>query len=140
MSEVGVHTIDVAITDIKATVTNSFTLTVTNQAPNVIASTVPTEITATFKVDYTYTLPSSTDPEGLSYTTTILSGPSYATVLSNTQLRVYPVNCATDFGVKTITIKLEDQQPLSTTYSFNIKVPNSPPSFTGGLMPEDQTV
>jgi hypothetical protein len=48
---------------------------------------------------------------------------------------MHPVNCATDFGVKTITIKLEDQQPLSSTYSFNIKVPNLPPSFTGGLMP-----
>ena len=61
-------------------------------------------------------------------------------MLSNTQLRIHPVNCATDFGVKTITIKLEDQEPLSSAYSFNINVPNLRPSFTGGLMPVDQTV
>ena len=71
MSEVGTHTIEVSITDTKATVKSSFTLTVTNQAPYVLASTVPSEITATFNVDYTFTLPVSTDPEGLPYTTTI---------------------------------------------------------------------
>jgi hypothetical protein len=71
MSEVGTHTIEVSITDSKATVTSSFTLTVTNQAPYVVASTVPTEITATFNVDITFTLPDSIDPEGLPYTTTI---------------------------------------------------------------------
>jgi len=71
MSEVGTHTIYVSITDTKATVTNSFTLTVTNQEPYVVASTVPTEITATFNVDIIFTLPVSTDPEGLPHTTTI---------------------------------------------------------------------
>ena len=71
MSEVGTHTIEVSITDSKTTVKSSFTLTVTNQAPYVLASTVPTEITATFNVDYTFTLPVSTDPEGLPYTTSI---------------------------------------------------------------------
>ena len=71
MSQVGTHTIDVSITDNKETVKSSFTLTVTNQAPYVVASAVPTEITATFNVDYTFTLPVSTDPEGLPYTTTI---------------------------------------------------------------------
>jgi hypothetical protein len=71
MSQVGTHTIDVSITDTKATVKSSFTLTVTNHAPYVIASAVPTEIIATFNVDYTFTLPVSTDPEGLPYTTTI---------------------------------------------------------------------
>ena len=71
MSEVGTHTIEVSITDSKATVTSSFTLTVKNQAPYVDAFSVPTEITATFNDDYTFTLPVSTDPEGLPYTTTI---------------------------------------------------------------------
>jgi hypothetical protein len=71
MSEVGTHKIEVSITDTKATVKSSFTLTVTNQAPYVVASTVPTEITATFNVDYVFTLPVSTDPEGLPHTTTI---------------------------------------------------------------------
>jgi hypothetical protein len=71
MSEVGTHTIEVSITDTKATVTSSFTLTVTNQAPYVVGSAVPTEITATFNVDFVFTLPVSTDPEGLPYTTII---------------------------------------------------------------------
>ena len=71
MSHVGTHTIEVSITDTKATVKSSFTLTVTNQAPYVVASTVPTEITAAFNEVYVYTLPVSTDPEGLPYTTTI---------------------------------------------------------------------
>jgi hypothetical protein len=71
MSEVGAHTIQVTITDTKAIVSSSFTLTVTNQAPSVVASTVPTEITASFNVDYTFTLPFSADPEGLPYITMI---------------------------------------------------------------------
>jgi hypothetical protein len=71
MSEVGTHKIEVSITDTKATVTSSFTLTVTNQAPYVVGSAVPTEITATFNVDFVFTLPVSTDPEGLPYTTII---------------------------------------------------------------------
>ena len=108
ISEVGVHTIEVSITDGKATVTSSFTLTVTNLAPSVDPSTVPIEITATFNIDTKYTLPLSTDPEGLPYTTSILSGPSYATVISNKELRLYPIDCTTDFGIKAITIKLED--------------------------------
>lgn len=71
MSEVGVHTIVVTITDTKATVPSSFTLTVTNQAPSVDISKVPTEINASFKVDFVYILPISADPEGLPYKTTI---------------------------------------------------------------------
>ena len=71
MSQVGAYTIDVSITDTKATVKSSFTLTVTNQAPYVVASAVPAEITATFNVDYNFTLPVSTDPEGLPYTTSM---------------------------------------------------------------------
>ena len=71
MSQVGTLTIEVSITDSKAIVKSSFTLTVTNQAPYVVASAVPAEITATFNVDYNFTLPVSTDPEGLPYTTTI---------------------------------------------------------------------
>jgi hypothetical protein len=72
MSELGTHTIEVSIKDTKAAIVkSSFTLTVTNQAPYVVASAVPTEITATFNVDIVFTLPVSTDPEGLPYTTTI---------------------------------------------------------------------
>ena len=108
ISEVGVHTIEVSITDGKATVTSSFTLTVTNLAPSVDPSTIPIEITVTFNIDTKYTLPLSTDPEGLPYTTTILNGPSYATVISNKELRLYPIDCTTDFGIKAIKIKLED--------------------------------
>ena len=48
------------------------------------------------------------DPEGLPYTTTIMSGPSYASLISNTQISIHPTNCVTDFGNKTVKIKLED--------------------------------
>jgi len=77
-------------------------------------------------------LPTSSDPEGLPYTTTILSGPSYVTILSNTQARIFPSNCRTDLGNIDLYIKLEDEEPKSFTYSFMLKVPNSPPVFTGG--------
>ena len=96
------------ISDTKLTVTNTFILTVTNKAP-LVTSTVPTVVTASFGVDFTFALPTSADPEGLSYTTSILSGPSYASLISSTQLKIFPTNCGSDFGTNTITIKLEDQ-------------------------------
>ena len=46
----------------------------------------------------TYDLPSSMDPEGLTYYTTIESGPSYVTKISETQLNINPDNCITDIG------------------------------------------
>ena len=42
---------------------------------------------------------------------------------------INPVNCATDFGNKTVQIKLEDEYPSSTVYSFDIEVSNLPPLF-----------
>lgn len=51
------------------------------------------------------------DPEGLTYSTTILSGPSYAQVVPSTpvtQVRFYPTNCFADIGNYDIYIKLED--------------------------------
>ena len=71
------------------------------------------------------------DPEGLSYTTKILNNlPTYATLTnSDTQLKILPINCLTDFGNKVISIILEDDEPKTLIYSFTIKVPNLPPEF-----------
>lgn len=107
MSEVKAYTIIVEITDTKQIIQNQFTLTITNQAP-IVTSTIPTSVTATFGVSLTYNLPTSADPEGLPYTTTIQTGPSYVTQLSNTQIKINPNSCLTDFGTQTVTIKLED--------------------------------
>jgi hypothetical protein len=51
------------------------------------------------------------DPEGLSFTTKILNNlPSYATLTnSDTQLKILPINCLSDFGNRVISIVLEDQ-------------------------------
>jgi hypothetical protein len=70
------------------------------------------------------------DPEGLSYFTTIYTGPSYVSLISsNTQIKIYPTDCLNHFGNKTVTIRLNDQQPLYTYYSFSIIVYNLPPVF-----------
>jgi hypothetical protein len=44
-------------------------------------------------------------------------------------MKINPVNCATDFENKTVHIKIEDEFPSSSNYSFDIKVSNSPPLF-----------
>jgi hypothetical protein len=48
------------------------------------------------------------DPEGLTYYTTIESGPSFVSKISDTQLFINPLNCNEDMGDKVIKIKLED--------------------------------
>ncbi len=53
-----------------------------------------------------YVLPASEDPEGLNYTTSIVSAPSYVTLLSNNTLNIYPKNCSSDFGERIVIIKL----------------------------------
>jgi hypothetical protein len=101
---------------------------VTNLAP-FYTSLPKSPVTVTFGKPFTYNLPSSVDPESLPYTTSILSGPSYVTQLSSTQLKIKPMNCLTDFGDKIVNLKLEDEEPKSTNYSFLIKVINLPPKF-----------
>ena len=55
-------------------------------------------------------------------------------------MRINPVNCETDFGNKTVYIKIEDEQPSSSVYSFVIEVSNLPPLFQTNAAIEDQFV
>ena len=87
-----------------------------------------------------HNLPLSIDPEGLNFTTTIKSGPSFATLISNTTIKLAPANCLTDFNIHTVQIKLEDEEPSSTFYSFNVSVTNLPPVFQTNAAIEDQFV
>ena len=50
------------------------------------------------------------------------------------------MNCLTDFGDKIVNLKLEDEEPKSTPYSFLIKVINLPPKFQGAFPSKDLTV
>jgi hypothetical protein len=86
-----------------------------------------------FNETFNYILPNSSDPEGLPYTTSLVTSPSYVTLLSNNSLNINPKNCLTDFRDKTVTIKLQDQEPKSTTYSITIRVPNIVPNFVSSL-------
>jgi hypothetical protein len=70
----------VIITDTKLNSTSQFILTVTNQAPTLTGTPV-TPFSMNFGETYNYDLPTSSDPEGLPYTTSLLSGPSYVTLL-----------------------------------------------------------
>jgi hypothetical protein len=97
-----------------------------------VTSTIPTQVNVTFGLDTLYTLPLSQDPEGLPYTTTLISGPQFISILSHTSMRIFPTNCRTDLGTFIIVIKLVDEQPLSFTYTFKIIVQNLPPLFNGG--------
>ena len=118
MAEVKAYTMIVIITDTIETNEYSFQLKVTNQPPKT-TSTFVTPIIIKFGEKTPYDLPASMDPEGLFYTTTIFSGPSFASLISSTQLQLYPKNCATDFRNFTVKIKLEDEQPASTNYSID---------------------
>ncbi len=74
-------------------------------------------MTLIFGQPYIYTLPTSEDPEGLPYNTTMESGPSYASLISNdTQIKLEPKNCTADFGVRYVKIRLYDEQPANKTY------------------------
>ena len=44
-------------------------------------------------------------------------------------MKINPVNCATDFGNKTVKIKIEDEFRSSSVYSVDIEVSNLPPLF-----------
>jgi hypothetical protein len=59
-----------------------FSITVTNQPPR-INSTIVSPVTLIFRETTTYNLPLSIDPEGLSYNTSIKSGPSFARLISS---------------------------------------------------------
>jgi hypothetical protein len=62
-----------------------------------------------FNESFIYDLPSSFDPEGLDYKTTIKSGPPFVSlVLNNEKLTLHPLNCATDFADFTVEIELTD--------------------------------
>ncbi len=97
MTDVKTYLMIVMISDSKNTTEYNFTLTVTNQPPK-LTSSIKTPIFVSFGKSIIYDLPTSIDPEGLPYSTTIIRGPSYVTQLSATQLRIFPTNCLTDFG------------------------------------------
>jgi hypothetical protein len=63
-----------------------------------------------------YNLPLSIDPEGLNFTTTVKSGPSFAYLISSTSMKINPWNCGTDFGNKTVEIEIKDEFPSSLVY------------------------
>lgn len=104
-----------------------------------MTATIPIEVIALFGKSIDYILPTSIDPEGLPFTTTLINGPPYVTLLSPTLLTIYPINCSMDFGDKIVTIMLKDEEPKNFTYSFTIRVTNMPPAFTG-TMPQNQNV
>ena len=98
MAHVKVYTLIVNITDTMVNVSYQFFLTVTNQAP-VLTAAYTTPFSSTFGQNFNYVLPVSADPEGLPYTTSMVSGPSYVTFLSNNNtLNIYPKNCTGDYG------------------------------------------
>jgi hypothetical protein len=70
------------------------------------------------------TLPSTSDPENLPYFTKIDTGPSFITLLSNTQLKISPHTCQTDIGTHLIQISVFDEEPKSISYSFNLHISN----------------
>ncbi len=130
MADIGSKTIVVIITNNIKNYTDTFIVKVNNYPPN-LSESYQTPFNAVFGKDSPYTLPKSADPEGLLYTTTILTGPSFVSLPSgSTQLSIYPINCNTDFGDHKVTIKLEDEEPKSTTYDITVNVPNLPPEFS----------
>jgi len=74
-------------------------LTVTNQPPVVTGVIPTTAIVALFGKSTTYNLPTSMDPENLSYSTSILSGPSYVSLISNSTIKIAPTDCISHFGI-----------------------------------------
>jgi hypothetical protein len=56
-----------------------------NLAPN-ITSKIESQISRTFGKSSTYNLPTSVDPEGLSYKIIIKSGPTFVELISSTQV------------------------------------------------------
>ncbi len=133
ITDVGVFTIIVTIQDDKGASNDyKFKLTITNKAP-IVTSNIPYIIVLNFGQETIKTLPTSQDPEGLSFTTKIANGPLYAAILSNTQIRFTPNNCLTDFGYQDIYIKLEDEEPRNFVYTFMTFVDNKPPKFSGML-------
>jgi hypothetical protein len=58
-------------------------------------------------------------------------------LISNTSMKINPVNCGTDFGNKTVQIKIEDEYPSSSVYSIDIEVGNLPPVFQSNAAIED---
>lgn len=95
MTEVKAYTMIVILTDTHDIKQYSFKITVTNLPPKII-TTFQSPVVLTFGQVTIYNLPISIDPEGLPYTTTIQSAPYYVSMISSTQLRINPTNCATD--------------------------------------------
>ncbi len=130
----------VNITDNKSSKTYTFYLTVTNQPPK-FTKTLPSSLDVNIGSPISYPLPPSIDPEGLPYNISIMSGPSYVSLISNSSIMlINPSSCESDFGNQTVKIKLEDEQPLSTNYSILINVKNLPPIYKSSSQPENQQV
>jgi hypothetical protein len=109
MSEVKTHLIKVTVTDSFSPTHYSFQVTVTNQPPRRVNSTIQPPVRLQFGQSLIHNLPYSIDPEGLNFTTSLINPPSFVSLISNTSMRINPVNCRTDFGNKTVLIKLEDE-------------------------------
>lgn len=78
MTEVKTHNITVTVTDNTFSSTHYiFQITVTNLPPRV-NSTIQSPVSVQFGQSLIYNLPYSIDPEGLNFTTTVQSGPSFA--------------------------------------------------------------
>jgi hypothetical protein len=109
----------VIISDSIANQTYQFDFNVSNQAP-ILNGTLTTPFLTNFGQNVNYVLPNSYDPEGLPYNTSLVSAPSFVTLLPNNTLNIYPKNCTTDLGDKIVVIKLEDEEPKNFTYNITI--------------------
>jgi hypothetical protein len=78
MAEAKTHQITVKVSDAFSSTPYSFQVTVTNQPPKLVNSTIQSPVRLQFGQELIYNLPASIDPEGLNFTTTVESGPSFA--------------------------------------------------------------
>ncbi len=124
--------------DLFSTISTVITIIIRQNHPPRTTTSITTPVYLSFGQDYIYTLPQSADPENKPYTTSILTGPPFISMIqpANLTLRMHPTNCWTDIGHNTVEIKLEDQEPRSNVYSIEVYVENKPPNFIG-ILPQN---
>jgi hypothetical protein len=76
------------------------------------------------------------DPELQACTVSIVTPPSFVSI-SGGQLNIFSTNIA-DIMEHDVTIKVEDTQPLSNSYTFKVAILNRGPELTGTF--ENKTV
>jgi hypothetical protein len=79
----------------------------------------------------TYSLPSVSDEEGNSITTSLSGQPSWIT-LSDSILTISPT-LFSQVGTQTLTLTLSDGAPLTNVYTMTVTATNSAPTFTTSL-------